>query len=592
MKKIFFLTVLLFASILCAFAAKVDKKQDNKAAKAKTELSTEDRRKFDYYFYEAIRQRQLRNFDASVDLLTECYYINPRSSAVAYEFAMVYTAIQDVPKALSFMTMASRLDQSNSWYKMGLAELFIKNNDYQSAILVYENIAKNHPEKDDVDYMLASLYKQTGEIQKSIKSLNAVEKKFGINEAISFEKFRLYKVRGENKKANAEIDRLIAKYPMEYKYQILRGEIYVDEGQPKKALECFEQVRSADPNNVALLMAMYNFYITTGDSIAADNVFGSVFQNPQTDIDDKLSALTQYLSIRDLSVTRAEGHFNDLLNQYPDNEILHTYYVSFLLMQRRFDDAVPELEFLIANNPTNKEAWEELIKLYAAQENVEKLLETTNRAIAQLPREPTFYLLKSIALVQQEKFDEALQNYKTGLDTLENNRDTLALENLEMVAEFNMQIADIYAMQNNLKEAFFYYEKAYQLNPNHAGLLNNYAYYLSIADRDLDKAELMSAKAVQAYPENVSFLDTYAWIFFKQGNMTLARMYIMQAIDKGGDKNPVVAEHYGDILYQNGQPEEALRWWQNSKELGNTSSVLEQKIETRKYIPEHEPFSE
>jgi len=124
------------------------------------------------------------------------------------------------------------------------------------------------------------------------------------------------------------------------------------------------------------------------------------------------------------------------------------------------------------------------------------------------------------------------------------------------------------------------------LNQNNAMLLNNYAYYLSLAGKDLSKAETMSAKTVQAYPDNVSFLDTYAWIFFVEGNATLARMYIQQAIDKGGNKSSVVVEHYGDILYLNNEKDEALRWWQKAKDLGSDSPTLEKKIESKTYIPE------
>ena len=39
--------------------------------------------------------------------------------------------------------------------------------------------------------------------------------------------------------------------------------------------------------------------------------------------------------------------------------------------------------------------------------------------------------------------------------------------------------------------------------------MNNYAYYLSINGDDLQKAEQMSYKTVQAEPKNATYLDTY-----------------------------------------------------------------------------------
>jgi len=565
--------------ILLSLAPSIFAKKEVKKVTAETAISSQDQRKLDYYFYEAVHQRQANNLDRAIDLLTECYYINPHNAAVLYEFAMIYTNIQDIQHALKFMSLATQLEPSNSWYKMGLAELCIKNNDLKNAILIYKDIAQNHPEEEDVDYMLASLYKQTNQPKESIIFLNKVEKKSGINETISFEKYRLYSGLGEKRKANAEIDKLINKFPLEYRYSIVRGDLYLEEKQPEKALKTYEDVKKKDPNNGLLLLSMYNYYKTAGDTVKADELFRDAFLNKEITVDDKMGMLTQYMSVENQSVAKAEEYFKILINMYPTNEMLRTYYASFLLMQHRYDDAIPELQFMLDLNPKNKEGWEELIKAYIDQEKTDNVLIVTEEALKHLPGECSFYLYKGVALQQKGKNAEALQAYKKGLSVA-------TLDDTDKKAELNMQIADINANDQKMDTAFVYYEKAYQLNPNNATLLNNYAYYLSVANRDLSRAETMSAKTVQAYPDNVSFLDTYAWIFFKEDNLTLAKMYIQQAMDKGGDKSAVLMEHFGDILFQNGEKEEALKWWIKSKENGNDSKILKQKIETQHYIPE------
>ena len=37
-------------------------------------------------------------------------------------------------------------------------------------------------------------------------------------------------------------------------------------------------------------------------------------------------------------------------------------------------------------------------------------------------------------------------------------------------------------------------------------------------------------------PDNATYLDTYAWIFFVQGNYTLAKIYIESALEKDTTK--------------------------------------------------------
>ena len=52
-----------------------------------------------------------------------------------------------------------------------------------------------------------------------------------------------------------------------------------------------------------------------------------------------------------------------------------------------------------------------------------------------------------------------------------------------------------------MKEAYAAYDSALVYNPSNIGALNNYAYYLSVERRDLDKAEEMSYKTVKAEPQ-------------------------------------------------------------------------------------------
>jgi Tfp pilus assembly protein PilF len=67
--------------------------------------------------------------------------------------------------------------------------------------------------------------------------------------------------------------------------------------------------------------------------------------------------------------------------------------------------------------------------------------------------------------------------------------------------------------------AFIEYDNALKANPQNIMVLNNYAYYLSTEKKDLKKAERMSALTVEKEPENSTYLDTYAWIFYQQGTM-------------------------------------------------------------------------
>ena len=108
--------------------------------------------------------------------------------------------------------------------------------------------------------------------------------------------------------------------------------------------------------------------------------------------------------------------------------------------------------------------------------------------------------------------------------------------------------------------------------------MNNYAYYLSLRSIKLDVAEKLSNLVIKNNPNNATYLDTYAWVLFKKKDYKLAKFYMESAISSSTEENPVLIEHYGDILFFLGEKEKAVQQWEKSLKMGNKSKVLPQKI--------------
>ncbi len=144
---------------------------------------------------------------------------------------------------------------------------------------------------------------------------------------------------------------------------------------------------------------------------------------------------------------------------------------------------------------------------------------------------------------------------------------------------------DTYLMMGDTVKAFSLYEKALEIFPGNLLVLNNYAYFLALKGTDLDKAERMSRKTVEADPTNTTFLDTFAWIFFKQGQYGLAKIYIERAVANSEEPNKEILEHYGDILWFNKEYDEARKQWKKAAQLENPSESLLKKVEVGSYYP-------
>ncbi len=122
------------------------------------------------------------------------------------------------------------------------------------------------------------------------------------------------------------------------------------------------------------------------------------------------------------------------------------------------------------------------------------------------------------------------------------------------------------------------YEAALKIDSSNALINNNYAYALSERGIHLERALKMVNLALNADPENSSYLDTKGWILFKLGKYKEAKEFIQKAIDAGGE-SAVMLEHLGDIVYKIGEQDYARKLWKKALKLDVTNSELKQKIE-------------
>ncbi|MFA6457229.1 MAG: tetratricopeptide repeat protein, partial [Bacteroidota bacterium] len=122
------------------------------------------------------------------------------------------------------------------------------------------------------------------------------------------------------------------------------------------------------------------------------------------------------------------------------------------------------------------------------------------------------------------------------------------------------------------------YERALRIDPSFPLVLNNYAYSLSERGLQLDRAETMSKRSLDADSLNSSYLDTYGWILFQKGKTAEALPFIQKAVDLG-DASAVVLEHLGDVYAKLNRLEEAKKYWSKALEKDHANAGLKAKLE-------------
>lgn len=582
-----FVTVLMLTScggIRSVRTAKTTAKADGASLMKETLLSAEQQRKYDYFFLEAMRMKGKNEYDAAFGLLQHCLDINPTASSALYEISQYYMFLRQVPQGQVALEQAVAFAPDNYWYSQGLVSLYQQQNELDKAAALLEKMVTRFPSKQDPLFSLLDIYSRQEKYNDVISTLNRLEKRLGKNEQLSMEKFRIYLQMKDDKKAFQEIESLVQEYPMDMRYQVILGDVYLQNGKKQEAYDAYQKVLAVEPDNPMALFSMASYYEQTGQKELYQQQLDTLLLNKKVTSDTKISVMRQVIAENEQSSakdsTQVIALFDRMMKQDMDDPQIPMLYSQYLLSKNMEQEAVSVLEQVVDLDPTNKAARLMLVSAAVKKEDYKQIIKVCEPGIEATPDALELYYYLAIAYHQAEQGDSVLSVCNRALEHI--TPDTRK----EVISDFYSIMGDIYHTKKQMTEAYAAYDSALVYNPSNIGALNNYAYYLSVERRDLDKAEEMSYKTVKAEPNNSTYLDTYAWILFEKGNYAEARIYIDNAMKNDGEKSDVIVEHCGDIYFMTGDVEGALKYWKKALEMGSESKTLKQKIEKKKYIAE------
>ena len=580
-KNIIWLLVAVWTLVSCGTVKNA--KEKPAVVLAQSSLTPEQQRKYDYFFLEAMRLKEKKDYASAFGLLQHCLDIHPNAASALYEVSQYYMFLRQVPQGQEALEKAVASAPDNYWYSQGLASLYQQQNELDKAITLLEQMAVRFPGKQDPLFNLLDLYGRQEKYDEVISTLNRLEKHMGKNEQLSMEKFRIYLQMKDDKKAFQEIESLVQEYPMDMRYQVILGDVYLQNGKKQEAYDVYQKVLAAEPDNPMAIFSMASYYKQTGQEGLYQQQLDTLLLNKKVTPDTKVNVMRQMIvenEQADKDSTQIIALFDRIMKQEQDDPQIPMLYAQYLLSKNMEAESVPVLEQVVDLDPTNKAARMMLVGTAVRKEYYKQIIKVCEPGIEATPDALEFYYYLAIAYNQAEQPDSVVSICKRALEH------TTADSKKEVVSDFYSILGDMYHTQKQMKEAYAAYDSALVYNPSNIGALNNYAYYLSVERRDLDKAEEMSYKTVKAEPNNATYLDTYAWILFEKGNYAEARIYIDNAMKSDDEKSDVIVEHCGDIYYMTGDVDGALSYWKKALEMGSESKTLKQKIEKKKYIAE------
>ena len=504
---------------------------------------------------------------------------DPSNDAAWYYLAMCSMASKDVEMAEYRFQKAVELDPDNFWYRYRLAGVYAMTSRADLTVDMYEKLLQDFPKKSDLYFDLAELYSAQKEYQKALDTLSEIEAVFGVTESVAVYRFNLLMQMQKQEEAYKSLEDYNNRYSSPYVLSTL-AEHQLNMYNDSTALAYYNEALEVAPDYAPALLGKAETLRMTrkyGEYFSALNEFVSNESDVAKSKADYLSAVIQRSDPKFLRAFMPQMDIivEKTLQVHPSDSTALNMAGLYYYATNRKDAAKGKFRENAQVNPASLAATASYVEFLMYTDEWKELTEEALSAYDRFSKEPTFLEMASLGYHNLNEYDKVLEISDRILEVAPS-------DSAKTLRAWSTK-GDVYYQLGNAKKSFNAYEKALKINPDYVYVLNNYAYYLSVAGKNLKKALAMSRKTIEAEPDNATYLDTYGWILYLLGKAEDAKPHFKHAMLYGGKESSVILDHYAEVLFALGEYDRAMVYW-NQAIRKNDEKVpgLKEKIEQRK----------
>jgi tetratricopeptide (TPR) repeat protein len=216
----------------------------------------------------------------------------------------------------------------------------------------------------------------------------------------------------------------------------------------------------------------------------------------------------------------------------------------------------------------------EMIRAHQALNDHAAALAAADKAVNEAGGKEQILMCQRIridALVQAGQAERALQECQSLLKTYNQG---------SALREVRATLSSVYQALGKLDEAEHQLELILERDPNDATANNDLGYLWADRNKKLPEAERLIRKALEldrqqrgsglsidpdADLDNAAYTDSLGWVLFRRGKLQEACKELQRASTMpGGEDDPVIWDHLGDVYFRLKQPEQARQAWQKA----------------------------
>lgn len=399
----------------------------------------------------------------------------------------------------------------------------------QELLELYQQLEQRHPDNPELQYSIALLLKVTGEPQQALEKLAPLlDREPDFQPALILKGDLLYQT-GKKNQALDHLLRNTRRFPDNRQMGTLYGRMLIGEGELQTAQDEFRRLVKRFPDVPGLRLSHALVALENDQSaLAQEELTRLIEQGHHTD--EAHYYLGRIADEKD-ETERAIGFYR---NVEKGNYYFPALARASELMaeQGEFEKALSNIRELRENNPEQEENFHLLeVNLLLDREENERALEAANEALEDYPNNIRIRYARAMLLDSMEKPGQAEEDLRLIIDE----------------------------------------------QPDNAVALNALGYILTTRTDRYAEARGYIERALEIDPENPAILDSMGWVLYQQGETEQALEYLSRAWEAYAD--PEVAAHFGEVLWETGEKEQARIIWEEGFEQDPDHPLLIETIE-------------
>ena len=256
------------------------------------DFTEEKELKFQQFFFTALSQKSIGNYQKAIENLESCNQILPNNKSVFFEFSKNYLYLNNTLLAKEYINRAIIQDSKNIWMQKHLVKVFEKENNFFEAIKIQQKIIVLNPKENK---NLVLLYFKNRDYKKALSFIKILEEDNLLSSDLKKIKERLEKTNySETQKVKVSKD-IYKRFETEKTYTILKQILLETKEKPRLLLKYSKE-------GIALFPAQPFVYLINGSTLNVNREFKKALEILQNGIDFVIEDAMEALFYKEMAL--------------------------------------------------------------------------------------------------------------------------------------------------------------------------------------------------------------------------------------------------------------------------------------------------